>query len=90
LYAFKDLLVISERTAGIIEQRTRSLLADGKDDLLLAINRPGLRLASQVGRECGLDLGSATLLSSADVGVVDAGLSAMGQTRPKRSCASVL
>jgi AraC-like DNA-binding protein len=71
LHAFKDLLVVSGRTAGIVEQRTRSLLADGKDDLLLTINRSGVRLASQAGRECRLDLGSATLLSSADVGGLD-------------------
>jgi AraC-like DNA-binding protein len=71
LHAFKDLLVVSGRTAGIGEQRTRSLLADGKDDLLLTINRSGVRLASQVGRECRLDVGSAVLLSSADVGGLD-------------------
>jgi hypothetical protein len=50
LHAFKDLLVVSQRTAGMVEQRTRPLLADGKDDLLLTINRSGVRLASQVGR----------------------------------------
>ena len=71
LHAFKDLLVISQRTAGMVEQRTRSLLADGKDDLLLTINRSGVRLASQVGRECRLDVGAAVLLSCADVGGLD-------------------
>ena len=71
LHAFNDLLVVSQRTAGIVERRTRSLLADGKDDLLLTINRSGVRLASQVGRECRLDVGSAALMSCADVGGLD-------------------
>ncbi len=55
----------------MVEQRTRSLLADGKDDLLLTINRSGVRLASQVGRECRLDVGAAVLMSCADVGGLD-------------------
>jgi AraC-like DNA-binding protein len=71
LHAFEDLLVVSQRTAGMVEQRTRPLLADGKDDLLLTINRSGVRLASQVGRECRLDIGAAVLMSCADVGGLD-------------------
>jgi AraC-like DNA-binding protein len=68
LHQFKDLLVVSGRTTPIISRRTRSLLADGKDDLLLTINLSGVRLASQVGRECRLDVGAAALMSCADVG----------------------
>jgi hypothetical protein len=41
LHQFKDLLVVSGRTTPIISRRTRSLLADGKDDLLLTINLSG-------------------------------------------------
>ncbi len=68
LYPFDDLQVISAQTAGIVSRRTRPLLADGNDDLLLSINLSGTCLASQVGRECRLDVGSAVLLSSAEVG----------------------
>lgn len=67
-YAFDGLLAISARTDGIVCRRTRPLLADGNDDLLLMINQSGVCLASQVGRECRLDAGSAVLLSGADVG----------------------
>ena len=71
LYPFDDLQVVSAQTAGIVSRRTRPLLADGNDDLLLSINLSGVCLASQVGRECRLDVGSAALLSSADVGGLD-------------------
>jgi len=67
-HAFDGLLAISARTSAIASRRTRPLLADGNDDLLLTINLSGVCLASQVGRECRLDAGSAVLLSSADVG----------------------
>ena len=71
LHQFKDLLVVSGRTTPIISRRTRSLLADGRDDLLLTINLSGVRLASQVGRECRLDVGAAALMSCAEVGDLD-------------------
>jgi AraC-like DNA-binding protein len=71
LHEFKELLVVSARSSPIVHWRTRSLLADGRDDLLLTINLSGMRLASQVGRECQLDVGAAVLLSCADVGDLD-------------------
>jgi AraC-like DNA-binding protein len=71
LYPFDDLQIILAQTAGIVSRRTKPLLADGNDDLLLSINLSGVCLASQVGRECRLDVGSAVLLSSADVGDLD-------------------
>jgi AraC-like DNA-binding protein len=71
LHHFKDLLVVSGRTADIVERRTRPLLADGKDDLLLTINLSGVSLPSQAGRECRLNTGMATLLSCGDVGSLD-------------------
>jgi AraC-like DNA-binding protein len=67
-HAFDGLLAISARTDGYVSRRTRPLLADGNDDFLLVINRSGVCLASQVGRECRLDAGSAVLMSCADVG----------------------
>lgn len=71
MHAFEGLVVVSGRTDGIIKRRTRSLLADGNDDLLLTINLSGVSLSSQVGRECQLGAGSAVLLSSSDVGGLD-------------------
>ena len=68
LHAFKELVVVPSRSTPIIFRRSRPLLADGKDDLLLTITLSGLRLASQVGHECRLDVGAAALMSSADVG----------------------
>jgi AraC-like DNA-binding protein len=68
LHQLNDLLVVSGRTTPIVSRRTRSLLVDGRDDLLLTINLSGVRLASQVGRECRLDVGAAALMSCADVG----------------------
>jgi AraC-like DNA-binding protein len=67
LHAFEGLLVVSGRTAGLISRRTRPLLADGNDALLLTINLSGVSLASQAGRQCRLDAGAAVLLSSSDV-----------------------
>jgi AraC-like DNA-binding protein len=71
LHTFEDLLVVSGRTGGIIERRTRPLLSDGNDDLLLTINLSGVCLPSQLGRECRVDAGAAVLLSCSDVGGLD-------------------
>jgi AraC-like DNA-binding protein len=68
LHAFNGLRAISTRTSGIAIRRTRPLLADGNDDLVLSINLSGVCLPSQVGRACCLDTGSAVLMSCSDVG----------------------
>ena len=68
LHAFDGLRAVSTRTSGMAIRRTRPLLADGNDDLVLSINVSGVCLPSQVGRECRLDAGSAVLMSCADVG----------------------
>jgi AraC-like DNA-binding protein len=68
LHAFDGLRVISTLTSGMAIRRTKPLLADGNDDLVLSINLSGVCLPSQVGRECRLDAGSAVLMSCADVG----------------------
>ena len=48
--------------------RTRELLSDGNDALILLISTGGCHHASQLGRETALEPGEAILLSSADVG----------------------
>jgi AraC-like DNA-binding protein len=68
VHAFDGLRAISTRTSGMAVRRTRPLLADGNDDLVLSINLSGVCLPSQVGRECRLDAGAAVLMSCADVG----------------------
>lgn len=68
LHAFDGLRAISTQTSGMAIRRTRQLLADGNDDLVLSINLSGVCLPSQVGRECRLDAGAAVLMSCADVG----------------------
>ena len=71
LHAFEGLVANSVRTSGIMFRRTRSLLADCNDDLLLTINLSGVTLASQLRRECRLDAGAAVLMSCSDVGDLD-------------------
>jgi hypothetical protein len=41
-HAFDGLLAISARTDGLVSRRTKPLLADGNDDLLLMINLSGV------------------------------------------------
>lgn len=71
VHQFRDLRVGSTRTTPMVTRRTRSLLADGDDDLLFTITLSGVCLASQAGRECRLDAGAAALMSCADVGGLD-------------------
>ena len=68
LHAFDGLRTSLTHTSGIAIRRTRPLLADGNDDLVLTINLSGVCLPSQVGRACCLDTGSAVLMSCSDVG----------------------
>jgi AraC-like DNA-binding protein len=71
VHAFEGLVAISVRTSAIICRRTRPLLADCNDDLLLTIKLSGVTLASQLRRECRLDAGAAVLMSNSDVGDLD-------------------
>lgn len=71
MHQFKALSVGSMRSSPIASHRTRPLLADGNEDLLLSVNLSGVCLASQAGRECRLDAGAAALMSCAEVGVLD-------------------
>jgi AraC-like DNA-binding protein len=67
-FSFDGLGVISGQTNGVTCRRTQQLLTDGNDDFLLTTHLSGASLAFQVGRECRLGPGDATLKSSSDVG----------------------
>jgi AraC-like DNA-binding protein len=56
--------------SGIRMDRTRGLIGDGGDDLILPLITEGRHFASQRGRETVLDARDTALLSSADVGSV--------------------
>src|SRR5262245_24335435 len=56
--------------SGIRMDRTRGLVADGSDDLILPLVTAGRHFASQRGRETALDQHDTALLSSADIGSV--------------------
>jgi AraC-like DNA-binding protein len=53
-------------TAGFIARRTRKLLADGNDDIVLYIHRTGRRVVSQRGREATIEPGFGVLASNAE------------------------
>jgi AraC-like DNA-binding protein len=54
--------------SGICSERTRGLLADGNDDLLLYMLNAGDSLVSQHGQEATLGSGGAILMTGGDVG----------------------
>ena len=56
--------------SGIRMDRTRGLVSDGSDDLILPLVSEGRHFASQRGRETALDRRETALLSSADIGSV--------------------
>jgi AraC-like DNA-binding protein len=66
--ALPGLVAVSGTLRGIRQCRTRELLADSNDDLLLVMNRSGVGVASQLGRELTLHDGDAVLMTGADVG----------------------
>jgi AraC-like DNA-binding protein len=51
--------------AGFSAQRTRELLADGNDDVILYIHRSGRRVVSQLDRETTVEPGGGVLVSNA-------------------------
>jgi AraC-like DNA-binding protein len=71
MHLLDGLALLSGRTEGHLARRSRSLLADGNDDLVFATNRSGVSFVSQLGRECRLEPGTAALLSSAETGAQD-------------------
>jgi len=64
--ALPGLQLFSGRLHGSRNQRTREMLADGKDDFSLMVNLGGPYLVSQGGRELTLADGEATLVTSAE------------------------
>src|SRR5438552_11345128 len=56
--------------SGIRMERTRALVGDGRDDLILPLVTAGRHFASQRGRQTVLDAHDTALLSSADLGSV--------------------
>lgn len=57
-------------TAGFTARRTRNLLADGNDDIVLYIHRTGRRVVSQRGRETTIEPGFGILASNADASTI--------------------
>ncbi len=53
-------------TAGYSARRTRDLLADGNDDVILYVHQAGGRTVSQLGREATILPGGAVLISNAE------------------------
>jgi AraC-like DNA-binding protein len=62
------LVTVTGTMCGIRQRRTRELLADSNDDLLLVMIRSGTGIATQFGRELMLSAGEAVLMTSAEIG----------------------
>jgi hypothetical protein len=69
--ALPGLQVVSEAMSPARVARTRDLVADGNDDLVIVINRAGAFAASARGREVTLREGDAVLMSSSDIAALD-------------------
>lgn len=57
-------------TGGFSAQRTRDLLVDGNDDVILYFHQAGGRSVSQLGREATIEPGGGILCSNADTSTV--------------------
>jgi len=57
-------------TAGGSAHRTRELLSDGNDDVILHVHETGHRVVSQLGREVTVEPGGGLLSSNADVSTI--------------------
>lgn len=57
-------------SGGVSALRTRALLADGNDDIVLCMHETGRRRAAQLGREADIAAGGGLLLSNADISSV--------------------
>jgi AraC-like DNA-binding protein len=64
---FPGLVISSYSRSPVISKRTRELLADGNDDVVLAVSPTAGNQVSQVGRELETTAGDAILFSTADV-----------------------
>jgi AraC-like DNA-binding protein len=70
LYGLPGLSLSFVQCNGFHSRRTRALIGDGNDDLLLVINVEGTGRALQLGREATCTTGEAVLLTSAEVGAL--------------------
>jgi AraC-like DNA-binding protein len=68
LLMLPDMKLAFGTTSGMEGRRTRGLIADGNDDLVLTMNSSGGSMVTQRSRELELGSGQAALLSFADVG----------------------
>jgi AraC-like DNA-binding protein len=55
---------------GLSAQRTRELLSDGKDDVVLHIHETGRRIVSQLGREAAVEPGGGLVTSNSDTSIM--------------------
>ena len=69
---FPGLIISSHSRSPVILKRTREFLADGNDDVVLAVSRAAGTLVSHVGRELVPGVGDAILFSSADATLIKA------------------
>lgn len=89
LFAAPDLGILWALNSGIRMDRSRAMLADGGDDLVLPLVRAGRHFAAQCGRETTLDARMTTLLSTAETGSVScaAASRAVGLKAPRERLA---
>jgi hypothetical protein len=57
-------------SGGMSAERTRALMADGNDDIVLQLQQSGERIVSQRGREATAAAGSGLFLTNADTSAV--------------------
>jgi AraC-like DNA-binding protein len=70
LRSLPGLSLITSQCAGFRAERTRKMVAEGGDDLILTMNTQGTAHASQLGRETRFAAREGVLLSSADIGAI--------------------
>jgi AraC-like DNA-binding protein len=57
-------------SGGLCAQRTRELLSDGNDDIVLHVHETGRRSVSQLGREATVEPGGGVLTTNADTSTI--------------------
>jgi AraC-like DNA-binding protein len=62
-----ELTIATSSKSPVISKRTRELLSDGNDDVILAVSPTAGNIVSQVGRELVTRSGDASLFSTADL-----------------------
>jgi AraC-like DNA-binding protein len=70
LRSLPGLSIITSTCGGFRAERTRKIIAEGDDDLILTVNTEGTAYASQLGRETTIMARESVLLSSADIGAI--------------------